>query len=785
MAAGTHGPTTPKTDAPSAGTQEIVTHTIRVDGMSCASCVGRVEKALKNADGVVDATANLATGKATITARSRTTTPQALAETVTKAGYAAEAEDEGESRADRPNPNDVEVERLKRSVFLAAGLTLPIFVLDMGGHFIPPFHDFLHSAIGMPALYYIFFVLATVVQFGPGLRFYQKGWPALMRRAPDMNTLVMIGTSAAWGYSVVATFLPTVLPAGTANVYFEASAVIITLVLVGRYLEAVAKGRTSQAIRRLLDLQARTARVRRDGADIEIPVESVVSGDIVTVRPGERIPVDGTVLDGTSFVDESMITGEPIPAEKSAGSEIVGGTVNQSGGFTFTATKVGQDTVLAQIVRMVEQAQGAKLPIQSLVDRVTAVFVPAVMAIAVLTFAIWLAFGPTPALTFALVNAVAVLIIACPCAMGLATPTSIMVGTGKAAEFGMLFRKGDALQALRDVDTVALDKTGTLTKGRPVLTDIIPLEGRDKTETLRWVAAVEQRSEHPVARAVVEAAAGLAPPDVQDFHAEPGYGVSAMVDGRRVAVGAERYMTLLSIPVASFADNAAALTGDGKTLLYVAIDGKAAALIAVADTIKDSTPEAVTTLKEQGLRVVMITGDNRRTADAIARQLGIDDVVAEVLPNEKLDAIARLQKSGARVAFVGDGINDAPALARADVGIAIGTGTDIAIESADLVLMSGDLRNVPNAIALSRATIWNIKENLFWAFAYNTVLIPVAAGVLYPAFGILLSPVFAAAAMAASSICVLTNALRLRRFTPPVAIRGETAPASEPVSKAA
>ncbi|WP_366655922.1 heavy metal translocating P-type ATPase [Fodinicurvata sp. EGI_FJ10296] len=766
------------------GTTSSVTHVITVSGMSCASCVGRVEKSLKSTDGVVDANANIATGKATVIARPGTVTPEILARIVTEAGYAAEAETR-DGGGDQADAGAREAGRLKRSLMLAAALTLPIFVLDMGSHFIPPFHDVLHRTVGQQNLYYLYFVLATLVQFGPGLRFYQKGWPALMRRSPDMNTLVMLGTSAAWGYSVVATFMATVLPEGTANVYFEASAVVVTLILLGRYLEAVAKGRTSQAIRRLLSLQAPTARVRRNGVEEEIAVETVVAGDVVTVRPGERLPVDGTVLEGTTFIDESMITGEPIPTEKTAGSEVVGGTVNQSGGFTFRATKVGRDTVLAQIVRMVEQAQGAKLPIQSLVDRVTAVFVPAVMAAATITFIIWLAFGPSPALTFALVNAVAVLIIACPCAMGLATPTSIMVGTGKAAEFGMLFRKGDALQALRDVDTIALDKTGTLTKGRPVLTDIETAQGHDRTATLRLVAAVERRSEHPIARAVVEAAEGLSPPDATDFRAEAGFGVSAAVEGRRVAVGAERYMKSLSIDVDAFSAKAEAMTGEGKTLLYAAIDGTVAALIAVADTIKESTPDAIATLQRQGLKIVMISGDNRRTAETIARQLGIDDVVAEVRPDEKVDAVKALQDRGARVAFVGDGINDAPALARADVGIAIGTGTDIAIESADLVLMSGDLRNVPNAIALSHATIRNIKENLFWAFSYNTILIPVAAGVLYPAFGILLSPVFAAAAMAASSVCVLTNALRLRRFAPPVPLQGERSATASPRAEAA
>ncbi|MEK1948109.1 MAG: heavy metal translocating P-type ATPase [Ensifer adhaerens] len=739
---------------------------LAIEGMTCASCVARIEKALKAVPGVADASVNLATERASVRLTKGIATVASLEEAVRAAGYDAKRITGDENTDEEAEKRERESRRLSRALLVAAALTLPIFVLEMGSHFIPAVHDFVMINIGMQESWYLQFVLTTLVVFGPGLRFYQKGIPALLRLAPDMNSLVAIGTAAAWGYSVVATFASGLLPEGTANVYYEAAAVIVTLILLGRVLEARAKGRTSEAIKHLMGLQAKTARVVRDGETIEIPLADVHAGDTVLVRPGDRVPVDGTVVDGNSYVDESMITGEPVPVEKIAGADVVGGTINKTGSFTFRATKVGADTVLAQIIRMVEQAQGAKLPIQSLVDKVTAWFVPAVIAMAVLTFAIWLVFGPDPALTFALVNAVAVLIIACPCAMGLATPTSIMVGTGRAAEMGVLFRKGEALQTLRNAEIIAVDKTGTLTKGRPELTDLDTSAGVERSEVLALVAAVETRSEHPIAEAIVEAAKseGIAIPTAANFEAVPGFGASATVNGRSIHVGADRLMTRLKLDVSVFADQAGRLGSEGKSPLYAAIDGKLAAIIAVADPIKETTPQAIRMLHDLGLKVAMITGDNRRTAEAIAAKLGIDEVIAEVLPDGKVAALKRLKADGCAVAFVGDGINDAPALAEADVGLAIGTGTDVAIESADVVLMSGDLLGVPNAIALSKATIRNIKENLFWAFAYNAVLIPVAAGALYPAYGLLLSPIFAAGAMALSSVFVLGNALRLRGF---------------------
>ena len=741
-----------------------------IEGMTCASCVGRVEKALKAVSGVSDASVNLATERATVRVAGNAVSAARLAEAISQAGYKANEIVADKAKGDEPDRREAELRGLKISLATAVALTLPVFILEMGSHLVPAIHDFVMETVGMRESWYLQFALTTLVLFGPGLRFFKKGIPALLRLAPDMNSLVVLGTAAAWGFSVVATFVPEILPRGTANVYYEAAAVIVTLILLGRFLEARAKGRTSEAIKRLVGLQAKSARVMRNGETIDVPLQDVATGDVIVVRPGEKVPVDGLVLDGSSYVDESMITGEPVPVTKTAGSEVVGGTVNRNGSFTFRATKVGADTLIAQIIRMVEEAQADKLPIQALVDKVTNWFVPAVMLAALATFIVWFILGPDPALTFALVNAVAVLIIACPCAMGLATPTSIMVGTGRAAEMGVLFRRGDALQTLRDADVIAVDKTGTLTLGKPTLVHFTTTEGFDQDEVLRLVASLESRSEHPIAEAIVEAAkhGGLTLADAAGFEATPGFGVAATVDGRKVEAGADRFMVKLGYDIAKFANDADRLGREGQSPLYAAVDGRLAAIIAVADPIKPTTPEAIAALHALGLKVTMITGDNRRTAEAIARRLGIDEVVAEVLPDGKVEAVKRLAADGRRVAFVGDGINDAPALAAADVGLAIGTGTDVAIESADVVLMSGDLRGVANAIALSKATIRNIRQNLFWAFAYNAALVPVAAGILYPANGVLLSPVLAAGAMALSSVFVLTNALRLKSFRPPL-----------------
>ena len=753
--------------------------TLEIESMTCASCVGRVEKALKAGDGVLDASVNLVTETALVHYVAGAIGAADIAALASNAGYKAKAKTA--ERADKAERKAAEILWLGRMTLVAVVFALPVLVLEMGSHFIPAMMVFVAENIGVQNSRLIQFVLTTVVLFSPGLRFYTKGFPALFKGAPDVNSLVALGTSAAYGFSLVATFLPDLLPAGTENVYFESAAVIVVLILLGRFLEARAKGRTGEAIRKLVGLQAKTARVERDGEVVELLIEEIVLGDTIHVRPGEKISVDGEVLTGSSYVDESMITGEPIPVEKTNGTEVVGSTVNGTGALTFRATKVGDDTMLAQIIKMVEQAQGAKLPVQGMVDKITAVFVPIVMAVTALTFLAWFLFGPDPALSFALVAGISVLIIACPCAMGLATPTSIMVGTGRAAEMGVLFSKGDALQMLQETTIVAVDKTGTLTKGRPALTDLSVADGFDEDDVLRLVAAVEVTSEHPIAEAIVHAAKekGMELPTITDFDSITGYGVQASVEGKTILIGADRFMAREGIALGSLANDGDALGKKGKTPLYAAIDGKAAAVIAVADPIKASSPAAIAALHDLGLKVAMITGDNKGTAEAIARELGIDHVVAEVLPEGKVAALEALRADGQKLAFVGDGINDAPALALADVGIAIGTGTDIAIEAADVVLMSGDLRGVVNAFAVSQRTMSNIKQNLFWAFGYNVLLIPIAAGVLFPFSGVLLSPVLAAGAMALSSVFVLTNALRLR-WVKPVMQETEVSPIVAP-----
>ena len=750
--------------------------TLTVQGMSCASCVSRVEDALLDVDGALEANVNLATDRATVRYVPGTAQPADFNTAIRDAGYEVVDTEGATDRSDvEKQAREEEKQSMKRRFFWALAFTLPVFVLEMGFMHVPAMEAWITDLVSTQTLYYVLFALTSVVMFGPGRYFYRHGWPALKNGAPDMNTLVMIGTSAAYGYSVVATFLPQVLPEGTVHVYYEAAAVIITLILAGNYMEALAKGRASDAIRKLLDLQATTARVVRDGEEQEIDVRDVVPGDVIRVRPGEKVPVDGEVVDGSSYVDESMVTGEPDPVSKGAGDEVVGGTINKTGSFTFRATRVGEETVLSQIVEMVEEAQGSAPPIQSLADRVVTVFVPFVLATAAVTFGIWMAFGPDPVLTFALVTAVSVLIIACPCAMGIATPISVMVGTGRAAELGVYVREGEALQALHTADLVAFDKTGTLTKGRPEVTDFLPQNGFEEDDLLRWVAGVESQSEHPIGEALVSRAQdrGLDWPDATDFDAIPGHGVQATVEGRTVAIGAERLMDRLDVAFDGQQSLADDLADAAKTPLYVAVDGTLAAVVAVADPIKDSTPVALDALHDLGIEVAMITGDDERTARAIARELGIDRVQAEVLPDDKAAAVKQFQEQGQTVAFVGDGINDAPALAQADVGIAIGTGTDVAIESGDIVLMAGDLRGVPNAVHLSKHTLRNIKQNLFWAFAYNVLLIPVAAGVLYPAFGLLLSPALAALAMVFSDLFVVGNALRLRRLE--VAVGGTPA----------
>lgn len=733
---------------------------IPVIGMTCGSCVSRIEWALNKQPGMVKASVNLTTQKAFVEFLPDTLSVPRIHRAIRDAGYEPQ-EPDASSETEEQDREGID---LRRKVIFAAALTIPVVLIAMG-KMVPALEALYVSVLPHRGWMAIEWLLTTPVLFYAGLRFFRSGYTELRHANPGMNSLVMIGTSAAYFYSVAALLVPGFFPAGTAESYFEAAAVIVTLILLGRYFEHIAKGRTSEAIKKLLQLQAKTARVIRDGEAVEVPIEAVVPGDRIQVRPGERVPVDGVVEEGQSYVDESMISGEPVPVAKQKEGELVGGTINKNGSLTFRATRVGADTVLAQIIRMVESAQADKPPIQELADRIAGVFVPVVIELAILTFITWFSFGPAPALSFAFVTTVSVLLIACPCAMGLATPTAIMVGTGKGAEMGVLFRKGAALETLSRMDTIVLDKTGTLTRGQPELTDFILVEGRED-EVLAWVAAVETESEHPIGEAIVKGARdrGLTLPATSEFQAEPGYGIQAQVAGRRVNVGADRYMRRLGIDLASVADSAVPLAEKAKSPLYVAVDGRLAALIAVADPLKDGSVEAIAALKASGLSVAMLTGDNRATAEAIALQAGIERVLAEVLPDQKAAEVKRLQEEGARVAFVGDGINDAPALAQADVGIAIGTGTDIAIEAGDVVLMRGDLRGIVDAAALSRRTRKTILGNFVWAYGYNLALIPVAAGVLFPFTGYLLNPMLAAGAMSLSSVFVVTNSLRLGRF---------------------
>jgi Cu+-exporting ATPase len=740
-----------------------VTETRRftVEGLSCASCVRRLETALRDVPGVSDVAVNLADQTARITLSPSTDTAE-LSRVAKKAGYPiAPVETEITAPVDRQAE---EAEHMGRSTWIAAALVLPVFLIEMGGHFIPGVHALVGSTIGHQAARVLGFLLVGAALLGPGRGFYTKGVPALLRGAPDMNALVALGTFAAFAYSSVATFAPAILPEGTRNVYFEAAGVIVVLILLGRTLEARAKGQTGAAIRALIGLRPKTADVVTEKGIESRPIASLAVGDLIRVRPGERIATDGMITDGESYVDEAMITGEAAPVAKGPGDVVTGGTVNATGAFTFRATGVGAQTVLARIVRMVEDAQGAKLPIQSVVDRITAWFVPVVIAVAVLTVAIWLILGGGAALGLALVAGVSVLIVACPCAMGLATPTSIMVGTGRAANLGILFRKGDALQTLGEVDIIAFDKTGTLTEGRPEVTDVVLAPGWDRGEVLRLAAAAEGNSEHPIAQAVLRAAGGAA--TSSSFESVTGEGIRAVVDDRQVLVGTRRLMDRDGVATDALAESAAQLSAKARTAFFVAVDGEMAGVIAVADPIKKSAADTIAALHGMGLKVAMITGDSEATGQAIARQLNIETVIAEALPDTKVEAVRKLRANG-KLAFVGDGINDAPALAAADVGIAIGTGTDVAIETADVVLMSGDTEGVVRAIGLSRATMRNIYQNLGWAFGYNVILIPVAAGLLYPLGGPLLSPMLAAGAMAFSSVAVVTNALRLRSFGAP------------------
>ncbi len=744
--------------------------TIGVRGMTCGACVGHVEKALSGVDGVVFAAVNLASERATVEYLPGTVRVSDFHDAISGAGYDPHALDDAAPGLSSEDDSSVEL-KLKMAVSIgSAAIIMTLMALS----FEMPFRAD-----------YLFLALAAPVQFWAGAGFYRSAWAALRHGTSNMHTLIAVGTTAAFGYSAVVTFLHdlSVFSIHGSATYFDTSTAIIGLVLVGQFLEGRAKGRAADAIRRLMRLRPDTARVRRDGIEADVPVDQVVSGDVLVVRPGERLPVDGTVIEGASAVDESMLTGESMPVDKTEGSPVYGATLNSTGAFTYRATSVGQDAVLAQIVRLVEEAQGSKAPVQRLADTVSSYFVPTVIGIAALVFLVWLAFGPDPSYANAMLAAVAVLIIACPCAMGLATPTAIMVGTGKGASLGILVRSAEALERAHNLDTVVLDKTGTLTLGQPAVTDIAPADDVDEARLLRIAASAEQRSEHPIAAALLDAARsrGLTLAEPAGFEALPGHGISTTVDGDAVLIGNRPLMERHGIAVERLAASADELAAAGKTPLFVAREGAALGLVAVADTLRPGAAEAVTALRGQGLRVVMLTGDSRRTAEHIAAQLGIEQVAAEVLPEDKVAVIRGLQAEGRTVGMVGDGINDAPALTQADVGIAIGAGTDVAMEAADVTLVGADLANVSAAMALSRATMRTIKQNLFWAFAYNAALIPIAAGVLYPVFagsGVpealtpilgehgFLNPILAAGAMAFSSVSVVTNSLRLGRFRP-------------------
>lgn len=740
---------------------------IGIQNLNCASCVRFIEDELKSTPGVLNANINVGTQEATIEYLPEQTTLSKLNAAIQDWGYQTR-EAASELPADQQeNAHEKEYRTLMSKFWFAAIISIPVLITAYP-QFMPIIKNWPMETLRIAWI--VAAIITIPVLIYSGGHFFTGAWAALCHRSANMNTLIALGTGAAWLYSTIAISFPAIFPEGTSEPFYDVVVVVIALVVLGQALEIRAKGRTSEAIKKLMGLQAKTARVIRDGREIDIPVEEVLVADVIQVRPGEKVPVDGVILEGSSAIDESMLTGESLPVSKKAGDEVIGATLNKTGAFKFRATKVGKDTALAQIVKMVQDAQNSKAPIARLADTISGFFVPIVMILAVVTFVIWFDFGPAPQLVYGLVTAVSVLIIACPCALGLATPMSLMVGIGKGAENGILIRSGEALQSAQAIKTVVLDKTGTITKGKPELTDIVLAEGTaiDSGTLLLLSASVETVSEHPLAEAIVEGAKskGLSLGKPEGFEAIPGHGVVARVNGYEIALGNLKMMKRYQIDPGSLESKAETLANDGKTPMFAAVNGKAAGLIAVADTVKEDSREAIAAMRRMGIEVVMITGDNRRTAEAIARQVGIDRVLAEVLPENKAHNVHLLQAEGKKVAMVGDGINDAPALAQADVGLAIGTGTDVAIEASDITLIRGSLKGVVTAIEVSRATMRNIKQNLFGAFIYNALGVPIAMGVLYPFIGLLLSPLLAGAAMAFSSVTVVSNANRLRGFQP-------------------
>ena len=762
-----------------------------IKGMHCASCVTKIENSLKTLPGVLDVNVSLSTTSAHIKYMPEIFSTMSAINAINKVGYDGEiskphnhnklnADHEkttnhslGEVHSHPHNHeqdhsevgNDKEYDSLKHKFWFSTLIGVLIMLVSIPD-MVPGWSGFSEAMMGW--LWPLISAITLVIMMWAGNHFFVGAWSALKHRSADMNTLITLGTGAAWIYSTIAIFFPFLFPEGMAEPFFDVVAIVIGLVDLGQALELRAKSRTSEAIKKLMDLQAKTARVIRGGKELDIPYEEVLTGDIVIVKPGEKVPVDGKIMQGNSTIDESMITGESIPIEKKVDDEVIGGTINKTGNFRFKATKVGKDTALSQIIKMVEDAQGSKAPIQRIVDQISGYFVPAVMILAILTFVFWFDFGPSPAFQFAVVTAVTVLIIACPCALGLATPMSLMVGTGKGPERGILILNAESLEKAEKKQTIVLDKTGTITKGKPALTNVVVLGNVEENELLRIAAAVEKGSEHPLAEAIVEGAnnRGLQIPDINNFNSLTGRGVKAEVENKEIHLGNRKLMMEINVPVDILNKEADKLASEGKTPMFIAVNGALAGILAVADTVKEDSYEAIQTLRKLGLEVVMLTGDNAKTAQAIANQVGVDRVIADVLPEDKVAQIQKIQREGKVVAMVGDGINDAPALAQADIGFAIGTGTDVAIEASDITLIKGSLKGVVDGILISKATMRNVRQNLVGAFGYNTLGIPIAAGLLYPFFGILLSPIIAGAAMAFSSVTVVANANRLRRFQP-------------------